>query len=105
MIKTAPVVSDCPICDGSIHQTDISFLCSENKRISDDGNCTFRITRKLLDKEIPLDEFKKLVTEKKTGLIKGFVSRRTKRRFDANLLLKDNGSIGFEFPPKKKKTA
>ena len=105
MIKTAPVVSDCPICDGSIHQTDISFLCSKNKRISDDGNCTFRITRKLLDKEIPLDEFKKLVTEKKTGLIKGFVSRRTKRRFDANLLLKDNGSIGFEFPPKKKKTA
>jgi len=105
MIKTAPVVSDCPICDGSIHQTDLSFLCSKNKRVSEDGACSFRLTRKLLDKEIPLEEFKKLVSEKKTGLIKGFVSRRTKRRFDANLLLKDNGSIGFEFPPKKKKTA
>ncbi|HAF58557.1 MAG TPA: DNA topoisomerase III [Opitutae bacterium] len=105
MIKTAPVVSDCPICDGSIHQTDLSFLCSKNKRISEDGTCTFRLTRKLLDKDIPLEEFKKLVSEKKTGLIKGFISRRTKRRFDANLLLKDNGSIGFEFPPKKKKSA
>ena len=31
-----------------------------------------------LDKEIP-EEFLKLVSEKKTGLIKGFVSRRTKR--------------------------
>ena len=102
MIKTAPVVSDCPICNGSIHQTDLSFLCSKNKRISEDGTCTFRLTRKLLDKDIPLEEFKKLVSEKKTGLIKGFISRRTKRRFDANLLLKDNGSIGFEFPPKKR---
>ena len=105
MIKTAPVVSDCPICDGSVHQTDLSFICSKNKRVSEDGACSFRLTRKLLDKEIPLEEFKNLVSEKKTGLIKGFVSRRTKRRFDANLLLKDNGSIGFEFPPKKQKTA
>lgn len=105
MIKTAPVVSDCPICDGSVHQTDLSFLCSNNKRIAENGSCTFRITRKLLDKEIPLEEFQKLINEKKTGLIKGFISRRTKRRFDANLLLKDNGSIGFDFPPKKKKSA
>jgi len=52
-----------------------------------------------------VDELKKLVSDKKTGLIKGFISRRTKRRFDANLILKDNGSIGFEFPPKKTKTA
>ena len=105
MIKSSPVVSSCPVCQAPVHQTDLSFLCSKNRRVSDEGTCTFRITRKLLDKEIPLEEFKKLVSEKKTGLIKGFISRRTKRRFDANLLLKDNGSIGFEFPPKKKKSA
>ncbi|MDA7822937.1 DNA topoisomerase 3 [Opitutales bacterium] len=104
MIKTAPQVVDCPVCDGNIHQTDLSFLCSNNKRVSD-KNCNFRITRKILDKEIPLEELKNLVTEKKTGLIKGFISRKTKRRFEANLILKENGSIGFEFPPRKKKTA
>ncbi len=105
MIKTAPVLVDCPLCKGSIRQTDLSFICSDNKRVSDDGTCNFRITRKLLDKEIPIEELKKLVIDKKTGLIKGFISRRTKRRFDANLILKDNGSIGFEFPPRKKKSA
>ena len=26
MIKTAPVVSNCPVCEGSIHQTDLSFV-------------------------------------------------------------------------------
>ena len=104
LLKDAPVVAQCPICDSEIKQTGLSYVCLKNKKVSD-GDCSFRITRKLLDKEIPLEEFQKLVSEKKTGLIKGFVSRRTKRPFDANLILKENGGIGFEFPPRKKKTA
>lgn len=104
LLKDAPVVAKCPVCQNDVKQTGLSYVCVQNKKISE-GECTFRITRKLLDKEIPLDEFQKLVNDKKTGLIKGFVSRRTKRPFDANLILKDNGGIGFEFPPRKKKTA
>ena len=73
------------------------------------GKCNFRITRKLLDKEIPLEELQKLISERKTGLkLKASCPRRTKRPFDANLILKNNGSLGFEFPPRpphKKKTA
>ena len=83
-------------------QTETSYICTSHKKVSDVGSCNFRITRKLLDKEIPVDEFLKLVNEKKTGLIKGFVSRKTKRPFDANLILKENGGIGFEFPPRKR---
>jgi len=108
LLTDAPEVANCPVCNAVIKQTELSYICVSHKRVSE-GNCNFRITRKLLDKEIPLDEFQKLVTERKTSLIKGFVSRRTKRPFDANLILKDNGSIGFEFPPRppkqKKKTA
>ena len=108
LLSDAPEVAPCPVCDASIKQTELSFICTQHKKVSE-GECNFRITRKLLDKEIPLEELQKLVSEKKTGLIKGFVSRRTKRPFDANLILKDNGSIGFEFPPRppkqKKKTA
>jgi DNA topoisomerase-3 len=104
-IGDAPVVATCPVCQSNIKQTETAYICEQNKKVSEDGECSFRITRKLLDKEIPLEEFKKLISEKKTGLIKGFVSRRTKRPFDANLILKDNGGIGFEFPPRKKKSA
>lgn len=104
LLKEAPVVANCPVCESEVKQTGLSFVCVRNKKVSD-GDCNFRITRKLLDKEIPLEEFQKLVKDKKTGLIKGFVSRRTKRPFDANLILKDNGGIGFEFPPRKKKSA
>ena len=104
-IKDAPVVAKCPVCENEVKQTETAFICTSHKKVSEEGSCSFRITRKLLDKEIPLEEFLKLVNEKKTGLIKGFVSRRTKRPFDANLILKDNGGIGFEFPPRKKKSA
>ena len=103
-IKDA-VIAKCPICENEVKQTETAYVCSTHKKVSDDGSCSFRITRKLLDKEIPVEEFLKLVNDKKTGLIKGFVSRRTKRPFDANLILKDNGGIGFEFPPRKKKSA
>ena len=104
LLKDAPVVAKCPICESQVKQTGLSFVCIQNKKVSE-GDCGFRITRRLLDKEIPLEEFQKLISEKKTGLIKGFVSRRTKRPFDANLVLKENGGIGFEFPPRKKKSA
>ena len=108
LLVDAPDVAECPVCNSAVKQTEISYICTSHKKVSA-GDCNFRITRKLLDKEIPLDEFQKLVDERKTGLIKGFVSKRTKRPFDANLILKDNGSIGFEFPPrppkKKKKIA
>jgi DNA topoisomerase-3 len=104
-IKEAPVIAECPVCQQEVKQTETAYICTSHKKVSDEGSCSFRITRKLLDKEIPPEEFLKLVNEKKTGLIKGFVSRRTKRPFDANLILKDNGGIGFEFPPRKKKSA
>jgi DNA topoisomerase-3 len=104
-IKDAPVVARCPVCQKEVKQTETAYICTSHKKVSEEGSCSFRITRKLLDKEIPLEEFLKLVNDKKTGLIKGFVSRRTKRPFDANLILKDNGGIGFEFPPRKKKSA
>jgi DNA topoisomerase-3 len=107
LLNDAPEVAKCPVCSTPVKQTELSYICTNHKKVSE-SDCNFRITRKLLDKEIPLDEFQRLVTERKTNLIKGFVSRRTKRPFDANLILKDNGSIGFEFPPrapKKKKSA
>jgi len=43
----------------------------------------------------------KLVENGKTDLITGFISKKTNRPFDAKLILKPKGKIGFEFPPRK----
>ena len=54
----------------------------------------------LLGKEIPLEEIKNLLAGKKTALIKGFRSNKTRRLFDAYLLL-EKGKLKFDFPPRE----
>lgn len=54
----------------------------------------------LLGKEIPLEEIKNLLAGKKTALIKGFRSNKTRRLFDAYLTL-EKGKIKFDFPPRE----
>jgi DNA topoisomerase III len=47
-----------------------------------------------------------LLGEGKTDLLKGFVSNRTKRKFDARLTFDAaSGKIGFEFEPRPAKKA
>ncbi len=66
-----------------------------------------RIGKNILHHEITVDQVRKLLTHGKTDVIKGFVSNRTKRKFDAHLTFDPKeGKIGFEFPPRPaKKTA
>ncbi len=65
-----------------------------------------RIGKTILQCEIPPAQILKLIGAGKTDVLKGFVSNRTKRKFDAHLTfdLKD-GKIGFDFPPRPVKKA
>ncbi|MEI8038250.1 MAG: DNA topoisomerase III [Verrucomicrobiota bacterium] len=66
-----------------------------------------RIGKFILQHEITPEQVLKLVAAGKTDVIKGFVSNRTKRKFDAFLTFEPkDGKIGFDFPPRPaKKTA
>jgi DNA topoisomerase III len=65
-----------------------------------------RIGKSILQHEISAEQVKKLLSEGKTEVIKGFVSNRTKRKFDAHLTFDlQEGKIGFDFPPRPVKTA
>ncbi|MEO0796499.1 MAG: DNA topoisomerase III [Verrucomicrobiota bacterium] len=99
-----PEMGPSPIDNTPVRETPNAYV-SEGR--DPDGKPAFRLSRNMLGKALPPEEVKKLLTEKKTGLIKGFKSNRTGRLFDAHLLLKDDGKIGFEFPPRpaKKKSA
>lgn len=59
-----------------------------------------KISKTILSKTITPVYITQLLTEGKTELIKGFISKK-KRPFDAFLLLAKNGKISFEFPPRK----
>jgi DNA topoisomerase-3 len=65
-----------------------------------------RIGRTILQRPIAREEVMQLLAEGKTSLLKGFVSNRTKRKFDAMLTFEAaSAKIGFEFEPRAKKEA
>ena len=110
-IEQYPVVGQCPkaklgLCthkDGKIYETPTAYICENHNK--EGTNCSFRVSRTLLSRAIPTDQFQKLLTEKKTDLIDKFRSKKTNRYFSAHLILKDDGTIGFEFAPKEPKAA
>lgn len=62
-----------------------------------------KISKVILQQELPLEQVVKLLEHGKTDLLENFVSNRTKRKFKAMLVLQKGGKIGFEFEEKPKK--
>ena len=79
----------------------MNYLC-ENAT-GPDKTCTFRTGKIILQQQIEPAQVKKLLAEGKTDLLKGFVSNKTNRKFEAFLVLKDGGTA-FEFPPRERKS-
>jgi DNA topoisomerase-3 len=99
------VVATITLTDGKeakVYGTDKAWFLPAIK--SDRDKDGIRIGKTILQREIPEEDLLKMLTEGKTGLIKGFISNRTKRPFDAFLTFDlDGGKIGFEFPPRPAK--
>lgn len=86
----------------NLYDTEKAYLLPEFKpEGSPDG---FRLGKVILNKKLETDAIEHLFTSGKTPLLKGFISKRTKRPFSAHLTLNfDNGKIGFEFEPRPAK--
>jgi DNA topoisomerase-3 len=62
-----------------------------------------RCSRRILSRDIPREQFVKMLETGKTDLLDKFWSMRTRRPFNAFLALKEDGSTGFEFAPRAPK--
>jgi len=83
----------CPVCGCDLTTTPFGFGC--NNYSNESNPCKFSIGT-ICGKKIKEEDFKSLILEGKTKLIKGFKSKNGKK-FDAMLVLKEDKSIGFEF--------
>lgn len=87
-----------PIDGTRVYETPTGYL-SESAMDGDEKN-GLRISKIILSKTISCTDISKLLSDGKSPLIKGFISKK-KKPFDAYLLLDDKGRISFEFPPRK----
>lgn len=102
-VSNAVVVGVCPLCKGKVYAAENHFVCEHSSYAAKSEHpCGFHVARLLLGFLLSDDHMKQLLQNGKTELIEGFTSKRTGKRFSAYLLLKSNGGIGFEFPPREK---
>jgi DNA topoisomerase-3 len=95
----------CPICkEGQVYELENTFVCEH--ALASPKTCTFRVSKTILQRDIPREQVEKLMTVGKTDLLPRFISKKG-RPFSAHLKL-EHGKIGFQFAEKKprvKKTA
>lgn len=85
----------CPNCGSAIEKTPYGYVCSR-KRETPEG-CNFSVG-KIADKILSEKELSQLLTEGKTGTLRGFKSKNGKK-FDACLLMEkdENGKTNIKF--------
>ncbi|MBD5780493.1 DNA topoisomerase III [Pelagicoccus sp. NFK12] len=101
--STMTPVAKCPRTGGDVFETPAAYVVRVME--GDKETTPIRVSRKILDREIPLEQMMKLLTDGKTDLLDKFWSKRTKRPFDAYLTLQKSGQTKFEFPPRAAKKA
>ena len=90
----------CPKCGARVFDAGMNYLCE--KATGADKTCTFRTGKIILQQNIEPAQVAKLLNEGKTDLLKGFISKKTNRKFEAFLVIKDGGTA-FEFAPRERK--
>jgi DNA topoisomerase-3 len=98
-VEAQEPMGKCPICGGRIFETMMAYACENT--FGDAPTCKMKIGKKILLQEIDRAQVEKLLTQKKTDLLRGFVSQRTRRKFSAYLVMGADGKTTFEFEPRK----
>ena len=94
-------LGQCPKCKtGRVFENGMNYVCEH--ATGKDRKCDFKTGAIILQQPIDRVQVTKLLAEGKTDLLKGFVSKKTNRKFEAFLKF-DGAKVSFEFAPRAKK--
>jgi DNA topoisomerase III len=94
-------IGPCQVCQkGDVFDVGTAYVC-ENLA---SGACTFKLAKRILGREISPDDMRNMLVNGRSNLLKGFISKKNKRSFDAALTLK-RGEMKFEFPERRRTKA
>lgn len=85
------VAGKCPLCGENVVRTSFGYGCSGYKQ-----GCKFSVNGYILKRAISFENVRLLLQNGTTAKIKGFVSPRTGKEFDAFLVL-EQGKVNFKF--------
>jgi len=86
------LATPCPRCGGTVRKGSRGWTCATE-------GCALRVPTFLCGKVLDRSVAEALLARGRTELIRGFTSPRNGRSFSAYLVLREDGQVGFEFPP------
>ena len=94
-------VGICPLCGATVRRTKFGYGCSAYK-----AGCKFSFGSYICNRAVSVSNAKLLLETGRTSLIRGFVSPRTGKSFDAWLVLADGKCVfDFQGPPQKQENS
>ena len=84
-------IGKCPICQKEVKRGKFGYGCMGYKE-----GCTFKLSSFICGRVISKRNAESLLETGKTSLIKGFISKKTGKSFDAYLKLEDGKAV-FDF--------
>jgi DNA topoisomerase-3 len=100
-VKKGATLGLSPIDQTRVFATPMAYM--SESALDGDEKKGLKISKTILAKEVSEKHVTQLLSQGKTELIEGFISKK-KKPFDAYLLLAKNGTLSFEFPPRKDKS-
>ncbi len=90
--NSGEILAPCPACKkGEVTANSKGYECSRRQE-----GCTFFIGATILGKQLPLRQVKQLLQNGKTEILEGFTSKKGKK-FNARLILSEDGQLKFQF--------
>jgi DNA topoisomerase-3 len=94
-----PSFGPCPKCKGHVYEHGSNYVCEH--AVGAHATCDFKTGAVILQQPVSHEQMTQLLATGKTGLLDGFVSNKTKRKFKAFLVYdKKDGKVIFEFEPR-----
>ncbi|MSU41205.1 MAG: DNA topoisomerase III [Pedosphaera sp.] len=90
----------CPKCKARVFENGMNYICEH--ATGAEHKCDFRTGAIILQQPIDRAQIVKLLADGKTDLLKGFISKKTNRKFEAFLKF-DGTKVSFEFAPRVRK--
>ena len=97
-----PTIGTCPCCGGAVRERPAGYVC--DGAVGEEAPCQLTLKRLWCGRTITPDEAGQLLRDKRTDLLAGFHGK-SGRPFKANIVVSDEGRVGFEFPAKKGRQA
>lgn len=81
----------CPLCKNELYLFDRGYRCSRERK------CGYVLWRSFCGIELSDNLINQLLTQKKTELVKGFISRKNGKHYEAKIIMGDKGALFLEF--------